>query len=140
MAQSLFIAIESEMARLQADDNPKDSFTCMNGLGIDLEMRAQLYSLITGDFLDDCLSLEDPVHEFSDEGPWITRLPVELTKKIAALEDDLIIEVVDNWSECSDLEAADLSLEELSDYLSILVHLCHTAAQEADLHIYTYTV
>ena len=140
MARLLFIAVESEMARLQADDNPIDSFTCMHGLGIDLENRAQLYSLITGDFLDDCLSLEDPVHQFSDEGPWITCLPAELTRKIAALEDDQIIEVVGNWSECSDAEAADLSLEELYDYLSILVNLCHNAAQEADLHIYTYTV
>ena len=140
MAQLLFIAVESELAYLQADDNPIDSFTCMKGLGIDLEMRAQLYSLITGTFLDDCLSLEDEVKQFSAEGPWIARLPRALTQQIANLEEDELTEVVENWSECSDVEAADLTTEELSDYLSMLINLCHNATQEEDLCIYTYTV
>ena len=99
----------------------------MKGLGIDLEMRAQLYSLITGAFLDDCLSLEDEVKQFSAEGPWIARLPRALTQQIANLEEDELTEVVENWSECSDLEAADLTPEELSDYLSMLINLCHNA-------------
>jgi len=140
MAQMLFIAEESELKHLQADDNPIDSFTCMNGLGIDLEMRAQLYSLITGDYLDDCMSLEEPVKELSDEGPWIARLPSSLTQQLALLEDDQITELAENWSECGDVEATDLSLDELSEYLYVLANLCHNANQEVDLHIYTFTV
>lgn len=140
MAQLLFIAIESELDRLQEDDNPIDSFTCMNGQGIDQEMRAQLYSVITGSFLDDCLSLEDPVKQLSAEGPWITRLPSALTQQIASLEDHELTEVAHNWSECSEMETADLSLDDLLDYLYILANLCHNCTREPDLHIYTFTV
>mgnify|MGYP001156829440 CR=1 FL=1 len=140
MANLLFIAAEGELSKLQPDDDPIDSFTCMNGLGIDLEMRAQLYSLISGDFLDDCLLLEEPLQRPFDEGPWITRLPRALTRQIAALEDEQQVELVDNWSECSDVATADLDPDELTEYLYILSNLCHNALQEEDLHIYTYTV
>ncbi|HJN49679.1 MAG: hypothetical protein QGI68_07740 [Pseudomonadales bacterium] len=140
MQNLLFIADEDELSKLQPDDNPKDSFTCMNGLGIDLEMRAQLYSLINGEFLDDCLLLEEPLQTSSDEGPWITRLPRELTQQIADLADEQLTEVVDNWRECSDVEAADLGQDDLSEYLYILTNLCQNTMQEAGLHIYTYTV
>lgn len=140
MEQLLFLAAEGELDQLQLDDNPKDGFICMNGLGIDFEMRALLYSLISDDFLDDCLLLEEPLRPQSEEGPSITRLPRALTQQIAALTDDELADVVVNWSECSDLESTDLCQDDLSEYLYTLTNLCHNAMQEADLHIYTYTV
>lgn len=139
MALLLFIAIESELDHMQVDDNPIDLFTCMHGHGIDKEMRAQLYSLITGNFLDDCLLLEDPVKQLSDEGPWITRLPEPLTRQIAGLEEDDLKEVVENWYQCSEMEASDISLDELSDYLFILANLCLNCSREPGLHIFTFT-
>lgn len=140
MEQLLFLAAEGELDQLQVDDNPKDAFTCMNGLGIDSEMRAQLYSLISGDFLDDCLLLEEPLQPQSEEGASITRLPRTLTQQIAALTDDELADVVVNWSECSDLEATDLCQDDLSEYLYVLTNLCQNAMLEVDLSIYTYTV
>jgi hypothetical protein len=129
----------SRIEEVTADENPVDLFPCMNTLGIHVEARAQLYSLLTGGFLDDAMQLEPMMQQLTEDGPNIHLLDSSLTRQLADRDEDDIEELVGLWLECEPIEALELDGEDLSDFLFQLVHFCKTATQGDGLGVYLYS-
>lgn len=138
MARLLFFADPDELWEMDLEGPPSESFVCMLGQGIHIDARAQLYSLITGDFLDDALKLEEPIDDLSSSTSWITKLPETLVEKISTFEEEDILEVLEHWQQCEEIETLGLDKDDLLEYLFALVSLCQNAVQEGAC-VYTYT-
>ena len=133
------IGHESGIKEIAADENPADLYPCMNTLGIHAEARAQLYSLVTGSFLDDAMQLEPLVRQLTEDGPNIHLLDTSLTRQLSDRDEDDIEELVSLWLECEPIEALELDGEDLSDFLFQFVHFCKTAIQGDGLGVYLYS-
>ena len=138
MAQLLFYADGDDLFELEPGESPRDSFVCMLGQAIHIDARAQLYSIITGRFLQDALAMEEPVDELGTEATWISRLQGELVELLGDLDEQAVIETVEHWMLCEEMESLQISRDDLLDYLFSLVNLCLSARQE-DACVYTFT-
>ena len=135
----IFIGSEDQVEELEPDEELVDNFPCMPTQQFHLAARAQLYSLLTGCFLDDAFSLEQLVRGLTDEGPWIYRLDRELVARIAELDEDGIDEFADLWLECEELENLDPEAGDLHEFLYLLTHFCQTTIADDDLDIFVLT-
>jgi len=138
MAQLLFYADSGALIDLEPGESPRGSFVCMHGLGIHIDARAQLYSIVTGEFLQDALALEELVDELGTEATWVSQLPAELVERLSELDEQAIVETANHWMLCEEMESLQISQDDLLDYLFGLVNLCLSARQE-DACVYTFT-
>lgn len=139
MAEIFMIAARDAIEGLEADENPADLFPCMNNHGIHAEARAQLYTLVTGSFLDDALLLEPLVRQLAEDGPNIYQLESSLASQLADKDENDIEELVNLWIDCEPIEELELDNEDLIDFLFQLIHFCKTAIQGEDLGVYLYS-
>jgi len=139
MSQLLFFADPLELLNLSPGESPRNAFACMHGRGIDGPARAQLYSIVSGSFLQDALEMEISVDELSTDSSWINGLTDELVDCLGQLDESAISETVAHWQQCEEIETLDVTQDDLLEYLFALVNLCQNALQE-DARVFTYTV
>lgn len=143
MPEIMLLGVEEQVLSLEIGDNPADSFPCMPCEGIHTELRTQLYAQLLGIFFDEAESLEQLVLEFGPEGPWVFKLDVNITERLADIEEDDIEHIARLWSESGDMEALDMDTDDLSDVLSRflynLVHFCMLIRQEQVLSVFIYS-
>lgn len=139
MPSLIFLASQERVEELEIDEDPVHTFPCIHSRGFHNEARAQLYALVTGQFLDEAMELEYLYRSLSDEGPTVYEFSRELVTRLAALEQDQVTEYVELWSECAEIEAMDASPDDLNEFVFLLVNLCQAAVNEDDLGIYVYT-
>ena len=143
MPEIMLLGVEEQVLSLEIGDNPADSFPCMPCEGIHTELRTQLYAQLLGIFFDEAESLEQLVLEFGPEGPWVFKLDVNITERLADIEEDDIENIARIWSESGDMEALDLEpgdlIDVLSRFLYNLVHFCMLIRQEPVLSVFIYT-
>lgn len=138
MHQIFFIGHPDDVAELEIDENPASSFVCMSSQQFHRDARTQLYALVTGDFVAEAFDLEILDRELSEEGPYLYRLESNLMRQLAELEEDQVEEFANLWTECQDIEALGLEVDDLLDFIFLLVHFCQTARND-DLGVYIYS-
>lgn len=138
MTQLLFFADSRDLIELEPGESPRGSFVCMPDQGIHIDARAQLYSIITGQFLQDALEMEEPVDDLATDATWINLLRGELVESIGKLDEQAIIETVGHWILCEEIEELGISQDDLLDYLFALVNLCQNCLQE-EVSMYSFT-
>ena len=111
--------------------------------GIHAELRTGLYAMLLGIFYDEAESLEQLVLEFTQEGPWVFKLDVTITDRLAEVEEDEVEQLAAAWAETGDMsslgmEDSDLR-EVLGRFLFNLVHFCMLIQQEPVLSVFVYT-
>ncbi|MBL6689601.1 MAG: hypothetical protein ISP91_04335 [Pseudomonadales bacterium] len=143
MPEIMLLAVEEQVLSLEIGDNPADSFPCMPCEGIHSELRTQLYAQLLGIFFDEAESLEQLVLEFGPEGPWVFKLDITITERLADIEEDDIEGIAQIWSESGDMDALDLEpgdlIDVLSRFLYNIVHFCMLIRQEQVLSVFIYT-
>lgn len=143
MPEIMLLGVEEQVLSLEIGDNPADSFPCMPCEGIHTELRTQLYAQLLGIFFDEAESLEQLVLEFGPEGPWVFKLDVNITERLADIEEDDIEQIARHWSESGNMEDLDMEPEDLIDVLSRflynLVHFCMLIRQEQVLSVFIYS-
>lgn len=116
-----------------------DSFPCMSTQQFGRDARAQLYSLVAGNFLDDAWSMEVLTRSLSEDGPYIYELDNNIVARLAELDEDDIGEFAELWLECGELESLDLEVNDLYEFMYQLVHFCRTAEAGDDLGVYVFS-
>ncbi len=143
MPEIMLLGVEEQVLSLEIGDNPADNFPCMPCEGVHTELRTQLYAQLLGIFFDEAQSLEQLVLEFGGEGPWVFKLDVTITERLAEIEEDDIDVIAGHWSEGADMSDLDLEpgdlLDMLSRFLYNLVHFCMLVRQEPVLSVFIYT-
>ena len=135
--QLLFVADGSSVAEMTADESPANLFPCMSSGVFHQEVRAHLYALVTGQFLDEATAMESLSHSFSYDGPFIYRFNDDLVAALARLEEDRVEDLGRYWQGCAALDCLDLTDSDLHDFLFQLIHLCQIAHND-DLNVYAY--
>ncbi|MFT7686530.1 MAG: hypothetical protein ACI9FB_001875 [Candidatus Azotimanducaceae bacterium] len=138
MHQIIFVASEDSVVTMEADENPSDSYPCMSSQQFHRDARAQLYALVTGEFLHEASEMEFLDQAMSDDGPYIYKLSSVLLTNLARLEEDNIEEISLSWMQCEEIEALDLDANDLHDFMFQLVHFSQIAFND-DLSVYIYS-
>lgn len=143
MPDIMLLGVEEQVLSLEIDENPADNFPCMPSEGIDSEMRVLLYALLMGIFFDEAQSLEQLVLEYGPEGPWVFKLDVTITERLAEVEEDDIDGIALNWSKTGEMSALNMEASDLREilarFLFNLVHFCLLARQEGVLSVFIYS-
>ena len=143
MPDLMLLGIEEQVLALEPDENPGHVFPCMPCEGVHAEMRTQLYALLMNIFYDEAESLEQLVLEFGPEGPWVFKLDLTITERLADIDDEEVEEIARLWSESGDMTSLDLEESELLDllarFLFNLVHFCILIRQESVLSVFIYS-
>lgn len=143
MPDIMLLGVEEQVLSLEIDENPADNFPCMPSEGIDSEMRVLLYALLMGIFFDEAQSLEQLVLEYGPEGPWVFKLDVTITERLAEVEEDDIDGIALNWSKTGEMSALNMEASDLREilarFLFNLVHFCLLVRQEGVLSVFIYS-
>lgn len=143
MPDIMLLGIEEQVLQLEPGENPADSFPCMSCEGVHAEMRTQLYAQLLGIFFDEAESLEQLVSEFGPEGPYIFKLEVTITERLADIEEDDIEQIAEIWAEFGEMSDLDLDRGDLLDmlgrFLYNMVHFCLLIRQETVLSVFIYS-
>lgn len=135
----IFVASDDGIDEMELDENPADAFPVMSTLSFHREARAQLYSLITGDFLDDAIGLEVLYREMTDDGPFIYKLDRQLQERMSHLDEDEVAELSGHWLACEELESMDVGESDLYEFMYQYAHFCYTATNADDLDVFIYS-
>lgn len=138
MHQIIFVASTDSVATMEADENPSQSYPCMSSQQFHRDARAQLYALVTGEFLLEASEMEYLDQTFSEEGPYIYKLSAPLLESLARLDEDNVEEISIIWMQCEEIEALDLDANDLHDFMFQLVHFSQIAFND-DLNVYIYS-
>ena len=138
MHQIIFVASADSIVDMEPDENPSESYPCMSSQQFHRGARAQLYALVTGEFLQEASEMEYLDLSFSDEGPCIYQLSAKLKDTLARLDEDNVEEIAVLWLQCEEIEALDLETNDLHDFMFQLVHFCQIAYND-DLGVYIYS-
>ena len=143
MPDLMLLGLEEQVLELEAGENPAESFPCMPCQGVHSDTRTQLYAMLMGIFYDEAESLEQLALEFGAEGPYLFKLDVTITERLADIEEDDIETIVGHWSESADMSDMHLGDEDLQEMLSTflynLVHFCLLIRQEPVLSVFIYS-
>jgi hypothetical protein len=143
MPELMLLGVEEQVLALEIDENPAESFPCMPCEGVHGEMRTQLYAQLLGIFFDEAQSLEQLVLEYGPYGPYVFKLDVTITERLADIEEDDIEQIVTLWAESADVSSLGLADEDLRDvmgrFLYNLVHFCMLIRQESVLSVFIYS-
>lgn len=138
MPQTIFIASAESVESMPADENPADAYPCMPSLQFHREARAQLYALVTHEFLEEAGKMEHLDQTLADEGPYIFQLSEFLRQNLASLDESQIEAIAESWMSCQEIEELELDLSDVHDFMFQFVHLCQVARDD-DLSIYIYS-
>lgn len=139
MHQIIFVAAPDQIEELEPDENPANSFPVMSSQEFHHGARAQLYSLVTGCFLDEALGHEILVRSITDDGPWIYQLNETTQHQFARLDEDGLGEFAQLWLETEEIEAIDRDVNDLYDFLYQFAHFCHMATHDDELGVFIYS-
>ena len=143
MPELMLLGVEEQVLALEIDENPAESFPCMPCEGVHGEMRTQLYAQLLGIFFDEAQSLEQLVLEYGPYGPYVFKLDVTITERLADIEEDDIEQIVTIWAESADVSSLGLGDEDLRDvlgrFLYNLIHFCMLIRQESVLSVFIYS-
>lgn len=139
MPELIFLGGAEPVQELEFDEDPVHIFPCMHTRGLHIEARAQLYALVSGSFFDEALEMESLHRSLTEEGPTIHQLDPALVRKLGALDEQDIGEVVSLWGESREVEAIEMDTDDLLEYVYLLVNLCQAAANEDELGVYVYS-
>tara|TARA_B100001079_G_C16397663_1_gene509821 strand:+ start:840 stop:1262 length:423 start_codon:yes stop_codon:yes gene_type:complete len=138
MHQIVFVVASDIVESMQIDENPTDSFPCMSTREFHRDARAQLYSLVTGEFLDEAIQMELLDRVFTDDGPYIYRMADPLKVALARLEEDQVEDLSKLWMQCDEIERLNLDEPDLHDFMYQLIHYCQVAVND-DLCVCIYS-
>ncbi len=127
----LVIADEREARAVAGEAVPRRRWTGIDAEGVDQVKLATLWALLAGrEFRDELVSEFVPLHEVSDDGPWVFRFPAPLVQLLAELEDDRASRLGSAWAGTEELELDGWDAESVAPLLHGLRSLARGAHAE----------
>jgi hypothetical protein len=136
----LFVAERPDVAIEEGGPTTDGRFPSTDVKGLDqvkLGALAQLVfegALESGDeglygktYLNLMREMSEPLHEDSEDGPWVFPIPERFRAALAGLGDDEMPALASNWSEIEEFQADHLTEEDALEYLRELKRLAQAA-------------
>jgi hypothetical protein len=113
----LVLAADADIPRIADSSVPSEEFDGIDVKGVDTIKLGMLHSLLTGRDFEELLPEYDPVHEASSDGPWVFRVPRELTTGLVNLTDSEFENLVDRWASTEEFELDGAPREAVAEVL-----------------------
>ena len=135
MAEYIFIA-NDELVRAPNDEFIAEGLPSLPCGGISRDARAQLYSLVTGTFLEDALQMELLIIASDGKSPFVYELDELVVDSFTRKEEDDLDALVAQWRFTQDIEKLNVENNDISEFAFTLAHLCRTSRSETDLGVF----
>lgn len=135
----IFLSEPDQLSLLGENSHPREFFVSLDCQGIHRDIRAQIYALIMNLLFDDALEKEiyiDTMPGESDDGPVLWQLTDDLIEQTASMDEDRIHQLAALLPEFDLISQAELTEDDLSEFLFTLVDLASTSLQEDDTNLY----
>jgi hypothetical protein len=120
-------ANEEDVDAIGESQHPVDEWPGIEVRDIDRSKIITLHCLLTGDGIEDAVYSYEPVYSSWEDGPVLLRIPVELTEKLARLEENAIMAVGVELAATEDFEMSDLPVDEIQFLVAELADLAQAA-------------
>lgn len=132
-------ADEEDIEAIVESEHPVDEWSGIEARDVDRPKFMALHCLLTGDGLEDAAFAYEPVYIAGGDGPIIFRIPVELTEKLASLEEDALEIVGEELAASEDFEMSNVPVEEVQALVMELAYLARIAqSQDQTLFIWMH--
>jgi hypothetical protein len=135
VSEFIFIG-DGQLVREPDDDFVAEDLPSLSCAGIHQGARAQMYSLVTGAFLEDALQMEELILLEGDDGPVVYELDTALVAQLADKQEDDIETLVSQWQETQEVELLNAQETDLADFLFSLIHLCQVVLNEEGMGVF----
>lgn len=135
MSEFIFIG-DRQLVREPDDDFVAEDLPSLPCAVIHQGARAQMYSLVTGAFLEDALQMEELILLEGDDGPVVYELDTALVAQLADKQEDDIETLVSQWQETQEVELLNAQETDLADFLFSLIHLCQVVLNEEGMGVF----
>jgi hypothetical protein len=99
------IADEGEAAAVAQEPAPTGRWPAVDAKGVEQVKLARLWALLAGrDYRDELILEFAPLHEVSEEGPWVFRVPAALAALLADADDARARASAAAWAATEELE------------------------------------
>lgn len=129
-----------EVAAIGESLQPLEEWSGIERRDIDTAKIATLHSLLTGDDLDQSLSLYEPVYA-GGEGALVLRVADNVVEKLANLDEDALSNVAEELSATEEFEFEQWNVDEVEDMVMELAELAQLAhSQEQSLFVWMHPI
>ncbi len=122
-----FIATPDELANLEDASSPAQQLQGILAKRVDQVKIAKLDGILRGVPFTDSLRSLELIKEASEDGPWTTTIPPQLTAALAALTDDQAVLTAQQWATAEEFAADLWTPADVADFLSQLRALARSA-------------
>lgn len=98
LLSEIYLAPTGRAAEVTADARPERCLAGIDSSGIDSVKLATLHSLLTGQDFESLLPSYEPTAVAGEDGPWLFRLPDDLTRTLADLSPDQRRDIAARWA------------------------------------------
>lgn len=127
---NIVTADEDDVEAIGESQHPVDEWGGIEARGIDTAKIATIHCLLTGDSLEDALSVYEPVYAVGDEGPMILRISDEVVEKLAGLEEEALEKVGEELAATEEFEMQGWPVEEVQALVAELAALARYAESQ----------
>lgn len=129
---NIVVADAEEGWEIAASSRPVETWRGFVMDGLDMEKLAILQSMLTGQTFDEALAECEPHYVVSDEGPWVTRLPEELTESLVELDEEKLEQIGEELALTAEFEAEGWPVEVVQSFVAELGALADVAAAQGN--------
>lgn len=126
----LVVATLDEGPAVLASEYPLGTYQGVNVDGLDPLKVAALHACLADKTFDQVLVEYQPMAEASPSGPWLIRLPVELTAAVAGISPQDVPAAAAAWATTEPLRQDGWSGKEAEKYLARVSHFARLAAYD----------
>jgi hypothetical protein len=124
----IVVAEEREAAAVAREAPPRPSWTGADLRGIEVVKLASLWALLARrDFRVETIEEFAPLHEESENGPWVYRFPAALAALLAELDDRVAEPTTRAWANADELALEGWDAGDVGDVLGALRSVAQTA-------------
>ena len=123
----LVVADESEAPAVGGSSVPSHTWPGIDAKGIDQVKLAKLMSILLSQPYQNSFVAEfTQLHEQSEDGPWVFKLPPRLVTALAALDEHWLMQVAMEWSQIQEFMLDRWPASAVDEVLKGVSHLRHS--------------
>ena len=102
-------------------DDPWNEFKCLQCKGIDPVKLSTLLEIIGHGSYDENFEMISPINPESETGPWVIPISSSIVSAIAAVKEEILVEVASKWCQTDELKMDRWSVPETHLFLKDMV-------------------
>jgi hypothetical protein len=126
----VFAATESEVRGLAPDDYLPDQFPSVKSKALDPVKFGVLQNILLGTEVQTAVKQHELMYEVSEDGPWVFRIPAELSGVLATMNGQHLDDAAKKWSRTQEFQLDHWDYVDVADVLRKIAQLARQARSD----------